>query len=48
MGILELLLILALVLFVLAALGVPARAVNLGWLGMAVLTLAFILQGVAL
>jgi hypothetical protein len=47
MGIEMLLLILALVLFLLAAFGVPTRNVALGWLGLAVLTLIYILQGTA-
>ena len=48
MGLIELLLIFALVLFLLAAFGVPTRNISLGWLGLAVLTLDYILQGVAL
>jgi hypothetical protein len=42
MGVFEILLVIALVLFVLAAFGVGAR-VSLGWLGLAVLVLAALL-----
>lgn len=48
MGIEFILLIVALVLFLLAAFGVPTRNVSLGWLGLAVLTFIYILQGAAL
>lgn len=51
MGIEFILLIIALVLFLLAAFGVPTRNVSLGWLGwlgLAVLTFIYILQGAAL
>lgn len=47
MGIEFLLLIAALVLFLCAAVGLPTARVNLGWLGLAVLTLIYILQGTA-
>ena len=48
MGIIEILMIVALVLFLLAAFGVPTRNISLGWLGAACVTLAWILGGVAL
>ena len=39
-----LLLVLALVLFLLAAAGIPTARWSLGWVGLAVLTIVFILQ----